>query len=82
MGSSDRREEIYQPRDTGYDTCLAAETFKSLSGRSRRSLSPIPLESLSPAGRRALMSGTPTWRSPEDLRLQQEIEEMQREIDE
>jgi len=83
MDSRHRREEIYQvPRDTGYDTCLAAEAFESLSARPRRLLSPIPLESLSPAGRSALMSGTPTRRSPEELRLQQEIDAVQREIDE
>jgi len=79
MDSRDRREEIYQvPRDTGYDTYLAAEAFKSLSTRPRRLLSPIPLESLSPAGRSALMSGTPMRRLPEELRLQQEIDAVQR----
>jgi len=82
MESRDCWEEIYQLRDTGYDTCLAAETFESLFTRPRRSLSPIRLESLSPARRRALMSGTPTQRSPEELWLQQEIDAMQHEIDE
>ena len=74
MDSRDRREEIYQvPRDTGYDTCLASEVFESLSARPRRLRSPIQLESLSPAGRSALMSGTPTRRSSEELRLQQAV---------
>ena len=69
-------------RETLGTTCLAAEAFESLSARPSRLLSPIPLGSLSPAGRRALLSRTPTQRLPEELRLQQEIETMQREIDE
>jgi len=51
MESRDRRKEIYRPRDTRYDTSVAAEVIELLS--------PIPLEILSPAGRHALMSKTP-----------------------
>ena len=80
VSRQDRRQEFYQPRDTGYDTVMAEGTLESLPVRPRRLLSPVPLESLTPAGRDMLTHPAPTRTSPEEL--QREIDAVQREIDE
>ena len=76
---SDRREEIYLPRDTGYGTSADGGTFESLPARPRRTLSPILWESLTPAGRNVILP-SPTRRSPDELQM--EIDAVQHKIDE